>query len=579
MEPLEFVKNLRKKINEYTNKIGPSLEESEKDLLEILPQLLDYIYYIIQNYDIINENKQLDELSSIKDKLLEFLEKKKYSKSEFYILEVGLFDKSSKYLTTLIENLYFYFERYKLELNIKNIYYYLFHLIYYILLIIVNSYDKILFKDKNIKFYLYHIIHFFEKDKKSPEYYYFFYEGAFKFLSKNYNTNINYLFSFNKNVIFKFRETHDIMYIINKFYNQIASKKEKNEDEYNFIGKFRELYSKMMNEIGIYNLEIDSVKNECENLKNKVKKINDIFSKNNVECKELKVYQDKIEELLKIISENNLNDSHFALMRDNFNCKKQFDIHIDKLLFYAKEWIKCNEELNKDYTEKFSQIINSSSFKELYLSAMKSSYVHYFVKDNGYEKNYNLFLEKYSEEIDKYIIYVPLTRGIKAYVANYFRIALNLNSVELIGSSDNENEIIEVYKSYLLVQLLHESFHFIYRLDKKNTSCREALSPEKKKLSQTYKEIGVDLILYLFGTEYITYFSLSNCKLLNNLDSWKNEGTNFKVFNQVYLLGNELKGKDEIKDSGIGLKCNISFYEGNSDDSKLCTDAAIRYCF
>ena len=101
----------------------------------------------------------------------------------------------------------------------------------------------------------------------------------------------------------------------------------------------------------------------------------------------------------------------------------------------------------------------------------------------------------------------------------------------------------------------------------------------KKKLSQTYKEIGVDLILYLFGTEYITYFSLSNCKLLNNLDSWKNEGTNFKVFNQVYLLGNELKGKDEIKDSGIGLKCNISFYEGNSDDSKLCTDAAIRYCF
>ena len=367
MEPLEFVKNLRKKINEYTNKIGPSLEESEKDLLEILPQLLDYIYYIIQNYDIINENKQLDELSSIKDKLLEFLEKKKYSKSEFYILEVGLFDKSSKYLTTLIENLYFYFERYKLELNIKNIYYYLFHLIYYILLIIVNSYDKILFKDKNIKFYLYHIIHFFEKDKKSPEYYYFFYEGAFKFLSKNYNTNINYLFSFNKNVIFKFRETHDIMYIINKFYNQIASKKEKNEDEYNFIGKFRELYSKMMNEIGIYNLEIDSVKNECENLKNKVKKINDIFSKNNVECKELKVYQDKIEELLKIISENNLNDSHFALMRDNFNCKKQFDIHIDKLLFYAKEWIKCNEELNKDYTEKFSQIINSSSFMYIIL--------------------------------------------------------------------------------------------------------------------------------------------------------------------------------------------------------------------
>ena len=67
--------------------------------------------------------------------------------------------------------------------------------------------------------------------------------------------------------------------------------------------------------------------------------------------------------------------------------------------------------------------------------------------------------------------------------------------------------------------------------------------------------------------------------LLNNLDSWKNNGTNFKVFNEVYLLGNELNGNDEINDSGTGLKCNISFYEGISNDSKLCTDAAIRYCF
>ena len=62
MESLEFVQNLRKKINEYTNKIGASLEESEKDLLEILPQLLDYIYYIIQNDTNIYKNEQFDEL-------------------------------------------------------------------------------------------------------------------------------------------------------------------------------------------------------------------------------------------------------------------------------------------------------------------------------------------------------------------------------------------------------------------------------------------------------------------------------------------------------------------------------------
>ena len=210
---------------------------------------------------------------------------------------------------------------------------------------------------------------------------------------------------------------------------------------------------------------------------------------------------------------------------------------------------------------------------------MKSSHVHNFVIINNLEKNYNLFLEKYAKEINKYILYVPLTRGIKAYITNYFRIALNLNSVELIGNFDNENEVIDVYQTYLLVQLIQESFHFIYRLDKKNISFLNALSPETSKIRQSYRDIGVDLILHLFGTEYITYFSLSNCKLLNNLDSWKNEETNFKVFNQVYLLGVELKGKDEIQDSGMGLKCDISFYEGIYIDSKLCTNAAIRYCF
>ena len=335
----------------------------------------------------------------------------------------------------------------------------------------------------------------------------------------------------------------------------------------------------MMQEIGICNTKMDNVKNECESLKKKVEKINDIFSENEVECEELKKYKEKINELLTIISSNNLTDNHFALMFENLKYNTKHVGNIEKLLIYAREWVKCNEELNKDYTDKFSQIINSSYFKELYLSAMKSSHVHDFVKINDLEKNYDLFLEKYAKEINKYILYVPLTRGIKAYVANYFRIALNLNSVELIGDFDNENDVTEVYQSYLLVQLLHESFHFIYRLDKKNTTCLNALSPERSKIRQSYREIGVDLILHLFGTEYITYFSLSNCKLLNNLDSWKNKGTNFKVFNQVYLLGVELKGKDEIKDSGIGLKCNISFYEGNSDDYKLCTNAAIRYCF
>ena len=574
MESLKCVKNLEKKINEYIKAIGASLEKSEKHLLEILPKLLDYFHFIIDDETF----EEIGEISRKKQEILEYLKNQEYSKKEFIILEVEDFDNTQKYLSTLIENFFFYFENYKLDFNFKNIYYYAFHLIYYILFIIANSFDTILFEDKNLKFYIYHIVHFFEKNKKSPEYNFFFYEGAFKFLSKKYDINIKYLFSLDKNVIEIFNEVSKINSIKNEFYNEMIMKTNKSDDEYDFISKYSDINEEIKDLLLNYNFLANNIQSACEDLKNKIEKINEIFSNNKVTCEKLKKYQEKIEELYKIISDHNLTDNHFALMFENFKCKVSPVPNIETLLIYSKEWIKCNDELNKDYTEIFSQIINSTYFKDLYLSAMTSSYVENFIKFNNLESNYNHFINKYAKEINKYILYAPLTRGIKAYLTNYFRIALNLNSIELIGDFNDESQKKELYQSYLLVQLLYGSLHFIYRLDKRNISCLKALSPEKLKIYQTYREIGVDLILYIFGTEYINYFSLDNCKLINNLDSWKNTGTNFKVFNKIYLQGEELQGIDEIYD-GLGLKCNISLDEGNSNDSKICTDAAIRYCF
>ena len=62
-------------------------------------------------------------------------------------------------------------------------------------------------------------------------------------------------------------------------------------------------------------------------------------------------------------------------------------------------------------------------------------------------------------------------------------------------------------KSYLLINLLHESFHFLFRLNKKGYVALEALSPKVQKISESYQEIGVDLILYIFGTEYIVFIT------------------------------------------------------------------------
>ena len=111
-----------------------------------------------------------------------------------------------------------------------------------------------------------------------------------------------------------------------------------------------------------------------------------------------------------------------------------------------------------------------------------------------------------------------------------------------------------------------------------------AKSPSNKKMQEEYSKIGEDLILYLFGTEYIIFISKDNCALINDTKSWENEKTNFKVFPLIYLFDRELVGKKEAdKILGSGLKCNISdFYETDKYDEKgfrLCTGGSIKYCF
>ena len=121
-----------------------------------------------------------------------------------------------------------------------------------------------------------------------------------------------------------------------------------------------------------------------------------------------------------------------------------------------------------------------------------------------------------------------------------------------------------MYKSYLLLNLLSETFHFIYKL-------------------QSYKEIGEDIILYLFGTENIKFISIENTKLINNENSWKKEDTNFRIFEQLNLQDRGIKNiKGEIN-YGTCLKCNISMNEEDDDENvdnfKLCESSSIRWCY
>ena len=187
-------------------------------------------------------------------------------------------------------------------------------------------------------------------------------------------------------------------------------------------------------------------------------------------------------------------------------------------------------------------------------------------------------MKDYADELSKYILFVPLTRGIKAYVSNYFRIALNTNSIDIIDISNDKTKE-DFIKSYLLIIFIQQSFYFIYRITKEGESASQALSPQTKKLREYYNDIGVDIILFLFGTEYITFISEENSKLLNNIESWKKDNTDFKVFEQVYLFCGELIHANKKKNKGPGLECNISMNENEKIQWKMCTDSAVRFCF
>jgi len=281
MSQPDFIEMMKIQIEEYIN--CSKLENDEKNIIQLLSFLLDYFFLAIKkiekeeeeiakekddkfysinnnnldknnsieeskesNNTIINlENKILD----IKSEILKLLEKN-HTKEEFHILDIESFDNSLEYITTLINNFLYYFSIYKIQKELIHIYFYIFHLIYYILFSIIKNPTKNLLQEKIIKFYLYHIVHFFQDDKNSPELNYFFYEGAFKYLKKNMDIYIRYLFELNRDIIYVLLScNNNIENIINKFYLNLLIVKNKTEAENNFLGSFKKIMIEINSEI------------------------------------------------------------------------------------------------------------------------------------------------------------------------------------------------------------------------------------------------------------------------------------------------------------------------------------------
>ena len=575
--------DFEKEIKLYLESYSIYSKRVEKDVIEILKKLLNLFYSVINTNakgDLIDNNEEINKLFS-EDKLqiTTFLKDKGYQPKEFEILKDNDFDDHLIYLPTLMNNLYYYLNKYEFDQGNIHLYFYLFHLIYFLLLIIKESKEKMVLNDDIFKFYLFHIVQFFKKDEQTPENNYFFYHGAFKQLKKKYNIKTDYVMDF-KIKIFDFTIPYSIQQILYTFQSSKLLSINKNE----LMTMIQKFYNDIMS---IYhNLNLNNI-DQFINLFNAISEGIDEIEKNlgEIKCDELIYYKNKIDIFKRLISERRMSKNDLNLMEANYflYSKKNKKCYYDILEYieYANFFNSCDKDSDKDYTESFKNIINSNKFKTLYLKAMNSTHIKNFVKDFNLEEDYKIFMKNYSEKINEYILYVPLTRGIKAYVSNYLRIALNINSVEIIGEFD-ENLKNEYFSSFLLIEMVKESFHFLVKHNKEGKNSSDEMFPKRKQKKVIYENIDTELIYYIFGTEYIPFISKNNCILICNPKSWENPSTNFKVFNNVSLFKYKLNiNEDTESDTDFGLKCHISSeYESCSlRDVKICTDDVIKYCF
>ena len=442
---------IKKKIDEYLkDKINDKKNQNIKnDFIEILYKIMNLYKLYISSLN------QSDEILDAKNHIIEFLTNKGYNPVEFHILEENCFNEE-KYITILMKNLSFYLQNYIFESKLLNLYYYQFHLIYFILTAILQSINQNILQENIIKFYFYHIVHFFQKDPKSPESYFIFYEGAFKLLKKKYNFKTNFILPL-KNDFTISSTIQNMVYDIkikldNKKYSLFT------DNELTFLGKFSEIFSPILIQINHINYKLRELiftkadnDDDSFNLKILFTYISDCIGtvKNaleryNIKNEDLNKYYKYVNDFINLIDKYKLTYNYIVLMKLNNEQKEIIkdlpQLDIERYISYAKSYIEYNNITDNDYSEQFRDIINSVEFKNLYLSAMNSSYINDFVKIFGLRKEYNIFMKNYAKNINNYILYFPLSKGIKAYISNYFRIILNIHSIELIGEFNNEEK-------------------------------------------------------------------------------------------------------------------------------------------
>jgi hypothetical protein len=125
MNAKKNIQALKDKISKYIQ--SSPLDSIENNMIIILSHLLDVVYLFFKKANInssiddINIEKSLDiEINKVSDKLNKFLSQN-YKPKEFSILNAATFSDSSLFISTLQENLRFYFCDYEHNKKLLNI--------------------------------------------------------------------------------------------------------------------------------------------------------------------------------------------------------------------------------------------------------------------------------------------------------------------------------------------------------------------------------------------------------------------------------------------------------------------------
>ena len=119
------------------------------------------------------------------------------------------------------------------------------------------------------------------------------------------------MFRLNEGIIISLGFSDNIISIRDSFYKKIKDKKQYTINDSNFIDNYsaikKEIKTALYEEdfdTEIINGETESLLMICNNMLNKISKIEKIYSKCRLECNELKDYRDKMNKLIEIITIN-----------------------------------------------------------------------------------------------------------------------------------------------------------------------------------------------------------------------------------------------------------------------------------